>query len=265
MQELRKTFGVTIINVKCVCIHGFLGNPSDWMRLGLEKRVKLEVSYPNLLADPDSIVPYREWAEAFNSRISQPTILVGYSLGGRLAMHAALHSPHLYQGLVIISSHYGLTDENEKSARLEHDQKWANRFRKENWEQVIKAWNSQPVFQNDTHTFSRNEQDFSRESLARALDIWSLGRQENLKKRVEELSVPAMFVAGEYDKRYVTLTRSLDLSSPHSNIWIATESGHRVPWQQPNKFTKQLSLFIDAIQGESYASRNDTMESCQTI
>lgn len=216
-----------------VCLHGFLGSPKDWSALELEKHLQSEISYPNLFADRNQIKPFWDWASGFNSSMKQGTLLIGYSLGGRLAMHAAIQSPELYSGVVIISSHYGLTS---KAARLNNDQAWAWRFRNDPWEEVIRDWNSQPVFKNDTHTFTRNEADYSREALARSLDVWSLGRQDYLKDKLKQLPTPLLFIAGEQDTRYASLARSLN----HNDTWIVEGAGHRVPWEQPQQFTRVL-------------------------
>lgn len=234
-----------------ICLHGFLGNPTDWMSLELEKYIDAEFHYPSLFSKGRSITPFREWAKSFNESVTSGSLLVGYSLGGRLAMHAVLDSPHLYRGAVIISSHYGLKNAEERSVRLQYDKKWAERFRQDEWKHLISDWNSQPVFQEDTHTFVREEKEFSRESLAHSLDVWSLGRQDHLKEQIEKLPVPILFIAGEQDIRYASLARTLNFTSPRSNTWIVKGAGHRLPWQQCGLFVNKFKLFISALATES--------------
>jgi 2-succinyl-6-hydroxy-2,4-cyclohexadiene-1-carboxylate synthase len=248
-----------------VCLHGFLGQSYDWELLELESNLSAKITYPNLLTDPKTIQPFWNWAQIFNETVPSDSLLMGYSLGGRLAMHAVLDNPQLYKGVVIISSHYGLENTEEKKTRLKKDQAWATKFRNTKWESVIQEWNLQPVFSNDSHVFDRHEKEYSREALARSLEVWSLGTQDCLRHQLEQLTTPVLYVVGEDDTRYSGLAQDLQLRHRDSNIWIARQSGHRVPWQQPKEFIKRVSLFIDRIQGEPNVNRSDAMEPSQTI
>lgn len=249
MQKKHRIFGTSTRNrtMNIVCLHGFLGNRTDWMSLELDKHIDADFHYPSLFSKRQSITPFWEWAKSFNESVSSGSLLVGYSLGGRLAMHAVLENPHLYRGAIIISSHYGLRNLEERSARLQHDKKWAERFMQDEWKHLISDWNSQPVFREDIHTFDREEKKFSRESLAHSLDVWSMGRQDYLKEQIEKLTVPILFIAGEQDIRYASLARTLNFSSTDSSVWIVKGAGHRVPWQQRSRFVKKISSFVSIL------------------
>src|SRR5690606_6539540 len=93
-------------------------------------------------------------------------ILVGYSLGGRIALHALRDSPDLWQAAVIISAHPGLVLEEDRVVRKKADQEWAKRFMHEDWDLLMKSWNSQPVFKNGSQPLLRHERDFDRKKLA---------------------------------------------------------------------------------------------------
>lgn len=233
--------------MEIICFHGFLGRPGDWKSLSLEQEIDAAFSYPDLFADSAGILPYCDWAGNFSSHYkdsSSNRFLIGYSLGGRLALHAVLHNPGLYRGVVLISSHYGLSSPPEKAERLAADRRWAKRFRAEEWGILMRDWDSQPVFRGDAHPFQRKEKEFSRETLAQALEVWSLANQENLKEQLEKLSIPILFIAGKEDVRYAALAETLRFSNSHSACWIAEGAGHRVPWQQPEAFRRRLSDFI---------------------
>lgn len=252
--------------MEVICIHGFMGRPDDWKSLKLESHIDAAFTYYDLFASEQGIVPFDEWAYLFNQNIRRKSVLVGYSLGGRLAMHAALANPDLFAGVVIISANYGLNDRKLKSSRWERDLVWADKIMNMPWEKFLGEWNSQPVFSAGDEPFPRKEQDYNRDMLAKSLLTWSLAKQECLKENLQKLSVPVLWAAGEKDTIYAQQAQTLAFQNKDSNIWIATESGHRVPWQNPKEFTHQLKEFINRINGEiHHVSGNCSMANYQTV
>lgn len=220
---------------------GFLGLNSDW---DIFKFNHLQVINPVNL----NWQSLTEWAQKFNQRVqaqqSKKSILMGYSLGGRLALHALIHTPSLWRAAVIISAHPGLESQVEKTTRLEADEKWAVRFEQEEWSSVITDWNNQAVFANSSFQFSRNEADYNRLHLAHLLRQASLGRQEDLRHKIHGLNLPILWITGEKDKKYCQLAASLKFSHPLSKTIVLPDSGHRLPWEQPVAFKQVLQDFI---------------------
>ncbi|NGX42603.1 MAG: 2-succinyl-6-hydroxy-2,4-cyclohexadiene-1-carboxylate synthase [Chlamydiae bacterium] len=223
-------------------LHGFLGVPDDWAFLEKWNRIDL--------FDEKSFLPRKgllPWARAFNSSVAdsdQKNIIMGYSLGGRLALHALVDRPGLWDAAVIISAHPGLKNQEEKEERLRSDEKWANRFLTESWGSLMEEWNAQSVFSGKSLLPLRDEKNYSRTTLAEVLTGWSLGRQEDLRSKIEKLSIPVLWVVGEWDRKFVSIAKELKFSHPNSKVWIASEAGHRVPWQQTNAFSQELKTFF---------------------
>lgn len=226
-------------------LHGFLGLPSDWDFLktfsSFEKTI---ISYSLY----DEITSLEAWAQAFNKKIStdETNVLIGYSLGGRLALHALIDNPALWEKVVIISTHPGLAAESEKKTRRSLDQKWALSFLQDSWNPLIKDWNLQEVFCGYANSFARKECDFSRQALAKVLLNYSLATQQNLEKKISRLPQPILWIAGEKDMRYKSLALAQRFQNPQSEAWIASDAGHRVPWEQTEQFLHKLYLFLGA-------------------
>lgn len=219
-------------------LHGFLGKPSDWKFLGEEiERVDI-FRYDPL---PRSI---EEWAERFNESIpGKEHILIGYSLGARLAMHAIHQSPAKWAGVVLVSCHPGIEDEHEKSLKLESDRKWGQRFLKEPWEPLLKEWNKQQVLET-SRFLNREETHFSRDSLHHALYYWSLGTQKTVYK---ELDIPTLWIVGEMDQKYVNLSKKINLKHEKSSIKIIPGCGHRIHIDEPELLSKSIKTFINEV------------------
>jgi 2-succinyl-6-hydroxy-2,4-cyclohexadiene-1-carboxylate synthase len=225
-------------------IHGFLGLPSDWNFL-----ISDSASYQVKAIDPFHICSpsqgLAEWGKRFNEMHSQNcSILLGYSLGARLAMHALIQNPAAYQAAILISGHPGLDHETSKIKRRESDAVWAQRFLTEDWEPLLHAWNKQPVFRGSL-PLTRPEQLFCRKQLSSALEGWSLSGQRCLTEFLEKLDIPIFWIVGAADSPQVTRVKALKLKHPLSRTWIAPHAGHRVPWDIPRVFLQEVKHFMN--------------------
>jgi 2-succinyl-6-hydroxy-2,4-cyclohexadiene-1-carboxylate synthase len=222
-------------------LHGFLGLPEDWKGMFPQARCidVLEVGTPG------PKLGILEWAKRLNQLASPeqfPRILLGYSLGGRLAMHALADRPDLWSAAVIISAHPGLKTQEEKQKRLIGDRQWAERFETESWDHLMQAWNSQAVFTEEAQP--RQEKNYLRDHLCNVFRYWSLGHQEDMAPQLAKLSMPILWIAGEKDFRYALLANQVQLAHPNSQVWIAPNSGHRVPWSCRQEFMQKVNHFI---------------------
>jgi 2-succinyl-6-hydroxy-2,4-cyclohexadiene-1-carboxylate synthase len=200
-----------------ICLHGFLGRGEDWDFL---REAGFDVRAPSLFA-----------GDTFHSvRPNSVDILVGYSMGARLALQ--LMQTHRVAKAVLISA--GVAP--PEPGRKELDETWARRFETENWQSLIDAWNSQSVFAGRANPLTRNEADYDRKKLAAAL-------REPRVLHLEGLSVPTLWIAGEDDVKYREAARRAASQLKNGELWICPEAGHRVPWEQPQKFIARLREF----------------------
>lgn len=221
-------------------LHGFFGLPSDWdlFNLPLTAHDVLKISDPKL--------GLWKWASNFNAQISKtagPHILMGYSLGGRLALHVLIDNPTLWSAAILISTNLGLKE--NKNERLALDYNWASRIETESWDSLMTSWENQDVFKNSNFTFDRREVDFNRIEWASAMRHWSLGNQDDLSSQLENLDLPILWIAGKHDLRYSSIANSVALKHRKSKIWIASNAGHRVPWDCPELFKQHVREFYD--------------------
>lgn len=218
-------------------MHGFLGSPSDW---NFFQAGALHV---------DQIIGVDPSQSDFFSNLAlkkKQNILIGYSLGGRRALHELIEKPSLWKAAIIISAHPGLTDEKQKEKRLEQDKVWAKRFLSEPWEPLLQAWNEQKTLAT-SHPLPRKEKDYDRGQLAFMLEKFSLGLQRDLRPDIALLPLPIFWLVGEKDETYISLARSLTFAHPLSCIHVLPQSGHRAPWDQPRLFEKAVGRWLSEI------------------
>ena len=240
--------------LECWCLHGAAGLAADWR--GLAKRLAVAgigsraVDLWRFLECCPLGLP--EFAKALNADAGGQIFrgsgrgLLGYSMGGRMALHALLEKDHPWQVAVIVSAHPGLENEQDRTARRSADAEWASQALTGNWQEFLQAWNSQPLLGNtlprDAHAASALMQ--RRREVARSFVDWSLGAQKPLWPRLGEISIPVLWVAGENDLKFRALAERASGLMPHSSLAIAPGAGHRVPWEADAWFAETVSGFL---------------------
>ncbi|MGF1601617.1 MAG: alpha/beta fold hydrolase [Thermosynechococcaceae cyanobacterium] len=252
--NLLKTGSHAVSMTRLWCLHGNLQLPTVW-----------ESTLTQLWHDRDvQIIPVDlwsttardlwDWAELFCDRVSSTSstftpftqnIILGYSLGGRLALHAVLHRPDLWQGAILLSTHPGLPHLQDRQSCLQADQYWGQRFLKEPWHPLLQEWDGLPVFNGIPCGVDRPEKCFSREQIARLFDIFSKGRQDDLLPHLKKLAAPPiLYLSGALDKRYSEMGRRLAQDCDGVD-WVAiAHAGHRVPWENSEGCTQAVQAFL---------------------
>lgn len=224
-------------------VHGFLGMPSDWDQFSKDFPNSIQVDLRKLgLFDLNSIAHWINGIAVKSSILSR--MIVGYSMGGRIALHCLVREPTLWKAAVIISAHPGLLDELEKKERLISDQKWSEHFQNMPWEILLKHWNSQKVFGGIESSQVRREEDFSREFLSKVLVESSLGQQKDLRSSLKNLEVPILWISGERDMKFKALAEESASLNSRFHFHTIRGAGHRVPWDQPDQFQSALIEFF---------------------
>ena len=233
------------------CLHGNLQHPTVWN--GVVQTLgsgNVEIRLVNLWETLDSSC--WNWAQKFCCNLlagkaqNSQHYLLGYSLGGRLGLHALISAPELWSGAVIVSADPGLSDQIKREEGLRRDRIWANRFLTEPWDDLLAEWDDLPVFCHRPCPTPRSEADFDRQKIARAFEVYSKGRMDDLRSQITNLPIPITYVTGEADHRYQQI--GTDLAAQSSNIRHINihNAGHRVPWEQPAAFLNILTQALDA-------------------
>lgn len=228
-------------NPPIIALHGFLGLPTDWLNLNLKSKV-----IPWNLNQLDPQMGLWDWAKELNSNVSNKAskpILMGYSFGGRLALHALINQPDRWSAAIIISSHPGLESQEEKSIRLIDDSAWALRILNDPWDLLMSDWNGRSVFSQGGFQFHRKETDFDRTHLSQLLISGSLGYQDHLLPLIAQLPMPILWMVGSQDTKYRNITSNLKFSHPQSQVWEVSGAGHRLPWEQPELVSDKINQF----------------------
>ncbi len=179
----------------------------------------------------------------------RPVLLVGYSLGGRIAMYGAafglFHGVNL-QGLLIEGGNFGLDDDAQRSARWHSDNAWAQRFEQQPIADVLNAWYQQAVFSslNDAQRQTLVEKRSANlgAAIAMMLRSTSLAKQPHLLAPLLRCGFAAHYICGIKDQKFSAIARQSGLSFSQVD-----GAGHNVHHEQPNAFADLVLHHLQAV------------------
>jgi 2-succinyl-6-hydroxy-2,4-cyclohexadiene-1-carboxylate synthase len=237
-----------------LALHGFLGSPRDFdpLRAAFSKSNTgfdiIPVDYTNLRGlTPD--VTLDRWGENFNlwAQKNHPRgkkVILGYSQGGRLALHAVEKNPQIWSRAVYLSTHPGLASAEEKKSRRESDLRWSQRFQNVDFDRVVKEWNAQAVFVNSSSEPVRKGADYDSTVLGKALTQWSLSQQKDFRQVEAIFKVQSLWMAGELDKKYKELLQELEKIEKPLETAIVEGASHRLMLDEPECVAEYMKDFL---------------------
>ena len=231
-----------------VFIPGFMQPGSAWAPVA----ELVPQRYPSVLLEHAEHTLEGRLAEI--AAAGEGTVLVGYSMGGRLALHAALRDPHRHAGLVTVGSSAGIEAPATRALRAEADSKLAGWMETQPIEEIVAIWERQPLFadQPDVLVEQQRAGRLSQDprSLATLLRTAGQGALEPVWQRLPALDVPLLAVAGSVDDRYAAAARRMARAVPRGRAAIVEGAGHAAHLQRPQAVAALLAEFLDEHFGE---------------
>ena len=236
------------------CLHGSLQTALVWKPIGnaIESEFgSVQVEAVNLYEN--EYESFGDWREQFYEKVEEqtkgePSLLLGYSMGGRLAMNACVHRPSLWSGVIAVGADPGLISDDARSKQLQKDLEWARRFRSEDIQELLVEWDELPVFCGRSNCASREISELDSEKISRFFDVFSKARQGNMLPMLRKLKTPPLlYISGCDDIKYTKIGQDLAALCMQVRHQIIPNAGHRVPWESQDAFISEVSVFIDAV------------------
>lgn len=237
-------------------IHGFLGKSSDWneIKAGVSNKYSGQLNFisEDLFAqDQQGILDFARQADSIITKIKSfegfegKKILLGYSLGGRIALHILQQSPELFDHFVFLSTNPGLKNEaeDERKNRILHDQKWSEKISLENWDEFLKEWNSQGIFAGSGAEPKRDLQNYDLLKLKESMVKWSLGKQTDFSDTLQMFNYKVTWVVGERDAKYLAIAEALKSKNSIAD-YIKVPAGHRIWLDNPDAVVDVISQLL---------------------
>jgi 2-succinyl-6-hydroxy-2,4-cyclohexadiene-1-carboxylate synthase len=243
-----------------ICLHGFSEEQSTWEGVKLEGVCQIRI---DLIGHGKSDKPKRlKYYKTKYMLMHLKKIIVeelgikkfsimGYSMGGRLALAFALEYPQYVNALILESASYGEKGFLNRRKRQKQDKQLANLIRKEGIEWFEQYWSSLPIFNTQMNLNSKIKSKIKSRrlanipyALANTLEGSGQGSFPNLKGKIKELKKPVLYICGQWDKKYKEIGKEFQYLNSNIQYVIISEAGHNVHIEQAEKFQKEVNLFL---------------------
>lgn len=231
-----------------VFLHGFTQTGASWNPVIEQLSVDatcVTIDLPGHGGSPDGTRSLDETADDVASVIESlggAAIVVGYSMGARVALHVALSHADRVASLVLVSGTAGITDDAERAARRTADETLADRIGSIGTRAFLTEWLAQPMFATLPTTAASLEARLvnAPTGLADSLRHAGTGTQTPLWSRLGEISVPTLVVTGDLDEKFTSLGTQLAhgiAGATHEHI---PGAGHTLHLEKPEEFVALL-------------------------
>ncbi len=268
MRELVRVNGVDYFvsaagkGEPLVLLHGFTGSSANWEAATAVLAPHYRVITIDLLGhgrtdSPSAPDRYRMEQAAADiisilTQLNYETVhLLGYSMGGRLALYLALVYPQRFTSLVLESASPGLATEMERVERQKRDGALADRIEREGIRPFVNFWESLPLWDSQNNLSEQARRALRRQrlqnnpiGLANSLRGMGTGAQPSLWERLGELQMPVLLLAGEMDKKFVKIGEQMSAKMPSAQFQIVPGAGHTVHLESTAVFTQSVLKFL---------------------
>lgn len=245
-----------------VMLHGFTGSAAGWgshldtLAADGRRVIALDLPGHGQSAAPDDPRCYTiEYCQQIILTALQElsvgrgeAVLMGYSMGGRIALYTAFSG--FFRALVLESASPGLADPVEREQRRMSDEALAASIERDGVQAFIDRWEKLPLFASqqalpfETREALRRQRLHNRASgLAQSLRGAGTGVQPPLHARLPTLRIPVLLIVGELDTKFTAISRSMAQALPHAQLRVVPGAGHAVHLERPEEFDTLLENF----------------------
>lgn len=242
---------LSTIGPRLVFIHGFTQTRESWRSVASRFAHDHEVillDAPHHGASHNVDVTLPEAAHLICAVVNNG-VCIGYSMGGRMALRAALDHPDAIDALVLVSATPGIDDPDERAARRDADALLANNLEQQGTSAFLDTWLAQPMFRHlrpDPDDIAARRRNPA-EALARSLRTCGTGCQESLWPRIVGLTMPVLLISGEDDHKFTEIACRMHASLPQARLEIIEGAGHSPHLEQPDAFTAVVAEWLAEI------------------
>ena len=237
---------------KVVLLHGFTGSSQTWEEVIKASPTSFEILTIDLIghgetSKPSAVNHYlvsqqiKDLHALFQQLAFDRFTMVGYSMGGRLALAYALEYP--VEKLVLESSSPGLKEEEERTIRKDADELLAERITNEGIVSFVDFWEDIPLFHSQKRLSLEKKHKIREErlagnpiGLANSLKGFSTGVQPSNWNKLKDLTVPTYLLAGELDEKFCKIGMEMEKLLPNSTSKQVLDVGHAIHVENPELF-----------------------------
>lgn len=248
-------------NPALVFLHGFMGSSADWMEdvvpFFAQQYYCVAVDLPGhgktatVRRDDYRMEKCAAAVTALLDTLSvSQADLIGYSMGGRLALYMAVNFSGRVGKAVIESASPGLAGETERKARVEQDRKLADRILNTPMQQFLNEWYQQPLFETMDKASDAYQRMFTRRAgndprkLVLSLELMGTGAQPSLWDKLDKIRSSLLLIVGEHDPKFKAIASDMRNQCPVATTAVVEDAGHTVHFDNPDEYIELVRQFL---------------------
>ncbi|MEH2382088.1 MAG: 2-succinyl-6-hydroxy-2,4-cyclohexadiene-1-carboxylate synthase [Nostoc sp.] len=246
-------------------LHGFMGNINEFdeaIKLLAEDFSYLTIDLPGhgktQVLEGDEYYKIEPTAQAIINLLDELKIdkchLIGYSMGGRLALYLTLHFPERFIKVVLESASPGFATEADRLERVRRDAQIARKLSRSiiqtDFATFLSNWYSQPIF-----GYIKNHPEFERllenrlqnhlTELTKSLQFMGTGNQPSLWEKLKDNTTPLLLVAGENDQKFRDINTEIANICKVAQLKIISNTAHNIHFENPVEFVQNIREFFN--------------------
>jgi 2-succinyl-6-hydroxy-2,4-cyclohexadiene-1-carboxylate synthase len=235
--------------MRCALLHGFAGDPSAWDEVidaWALREPPIAIWLPGH-GDAPVLPTWEENLDAIADQVASCEVVVGYSLGARVALGLVVSSRCAHGVLIGVNPGIG---EHEREQRREFDARWCRLLREQGVAAFDEAWARQPLFASQARVpeivraqrrAHRLEHDA--EQLARSLEVMGLAAMPDYWSAVSAHRDRIALIAGANDPKYVAISAGL----PATSFETIPDCGHDPTLEQPRELAGAIARAVERL------------------
>lgn len=171
-------------------------------------------------------------------------VYLGYSMGGRVALHIALRHPRVVSHLMLIGATPGIVDTDERADRRNHDEMLADEIERDGVPAFIERWLDNPLFARlprrpaDVEDRRRN----TARGLADSLRHAGTGTQRSLWEDLGRLRMPVTVIVGAHDHKFTAIGREMVVAiGTNATLHVVASAGHSAHLERPDAVARLVN------------------------
>lgn len=180
---------------------------------------------------------------------------VGYSMGARICLRAAVDHPERVRALVLVGGTPGIVDPAERAERRRADAELADRLERLGVDGFLEEWLAMPMFAGlpEWARFDRERRTNTAHGLASSLRHAGTGSMAPLWAGLDRLDLPVLCVAGSDDHRYADIAGRMARRIPGARVEVVQGAGHAAHLERPAAVAELIDTFLDEVGADGTA------------
>ncbi|HDR8185843.1 TPA: 2-succinyl-6-hydroxy-2,4-cyclohexadiene-1-carboxylate synthase [Bacillus thuringiensis] len=247
-------------------LHGFTGSMETWRSFVPSWREQFQVILVDIVGhgkteSPEDVTHYDirnaalQVKELLDYLHIEKAHILGYSMGGRLAITMACLYPEYVRSLLLENCTAGLEREEDRKERREKDERLAQKIEREGIRSFVSMWENIPLFETQK-SLAKSVQEAVRKErlannpkgLANSLRGMGTGAQPSWWDELQNLKMPVLLMNGEHDKKFFRILKNTEKCVSGAKFVKIDGAGHAIHVEQPEKFDTIVKGFLKTMQ-----------------